>query len=229
MILPALRLNCIFIRGCNWKKTFFPLQLLPFKRMFKMKIYGKLTNIEGLPPVSQWVEPIIEVLDDNRKVRFHIMDALNFHGPDAVGGVVLGFRLLQKAFSIFSPHQLMPRREITLFTSFPGLGAKDTFELIARLVSENRYIPDQKFEDSRARAGVEGRFYFSFRYREKIAELSTPHNIPDNEFIRLGRACKIQYDEKEEKAQIMRQWINAKYKLASLLLTTSCDQAVRVL
>ena len=53
--------------------------------------------IPGLLAPSEWVGPRLIVLDLGRRVSFHIADALRYHGLESVGGVILGFRLAQRA------------------------------------------------------------------------------------------------------------------------------------
>ena len=95
-----------------------------------------------LIPIEQWQAPQIEVCDAGERLSFHIQDALRYHGYDAVGGVVLGFRLLQQAIAQFAPDALPQRRAFDVLTAFPGLGFRDCMELITRCVSENRFHLD---------------------------------------------------------------------------------------
>lgn len=181
--------------------------------------------IPDLPPVEEWVDPLLTVAEAGLPVTFHMMDAINFHGLDSIGGVVLGVRLLQRAAAELSPHGLVERRELSLFTSFPGLGARDAFELVARMASEGRFHLDTAFEDVRAPEGVAGRFYFRFMYRGLSVALVPPAGIPDANFVRLGRESK----KAGVVAAVMAQWRAAKFSLARLLLVTDAASALRVL
>jgi len=159
-------------------------------------------------------------------MRFSIQDAFNYHGYDAPGGVVLGFRLLQRAFSLLTPGKTCPdRRGLFLFTAFPGLGLRDTMELVTRLVTEDRFSLDTAFDDSRAQEGVAGRFYYRFTYDGRSVELAPLEGYPGGEFIRLGKASKMPgFDEEEAEA-----WRNAKYQLANTLLGAPAEAVIRVL
>ena len=66
------------------------------------------------PP--DWHTPQLTVLDSGNALTFHIQDAFNYHGYDAVGGVVLGFRLLQRAIAILSPDAPPERREFPRYS-----------------------------------------------------------------------------------------------------------------
>ncbi|MCH5277699.1 MAG: hypothetical protein J1E80_07690 [Desulfovibrionaceae bacterium] len=186
-------------------------------------------SIPGLRAPSDWVEPDLVVLDQGRPVSFHIADALRYHGLDSVGGVILGFRLAQRALAELSPYGPAERRELALFTSFPGYGVRDTLELVTRMVSEGRYTVDPSFVDERASEGVTGRCYFRFSLGGKLLELSPPPGVPGAEFVRWGRASKVPAPDASTGADIARRWKDAKFDLANLLLAADCRKALRVL
>lgn len=175
---------------------------------------------------SQWMEPTLTVADNDREITFSIQDAFNYHGYDAVGGVVLGFRLLQRAIELLvKPGEQLQRRELTLFTAFPGLGARDCFELVARIVTENRITVDTAFSGSDAQKGIAGSFYFRFGYRGNQVALAPIAGYPDAEFLNVGRASKLAGATPETQ----RQWRNAKYTLANTLLSARCQDVIRIL
>ena len=173
-----------------------------------------------------WVLPTIDVSDGGFPMRFSIQDAFNYHGYDAPGGVALGFRLLQRAFSLLVPGEVYPdRRGLSLFTAFPGLGLRDTMELVTRLVTEDRFRLDTAFDDPRAQEGVAGRFYYRFTYEKRSVELAPLEGYPGEEFVRLGKASKVPgFDGEEAEA-----WRNAKYQLANTLLGAPAEAVIRIL
>lgn len=182
-------------------------------------------NTPHLLPSQLWLAPTLEVSDDGTLLTFHIGDALNYHGPDAVGGVVLGFRLLQQAMACLSPQEPPERREFSVFTAFPGLGARDCFELVTRALTENRYRVDASFTDTAAQEGVVGRMHFEFSYRGQSVTLAPVQGSPSASFISLGRASK----QADCTAQQRQQWRQAKTDLANSLLVSQPDDVIRVL
>lgn len=177
----------------------------------------------SLLPVLDWRAPLIRVADAGTPVTFHLQDVFNYHGYDAVGGVVLGFRLLQQAFAMLSPDTLPERREFALFTAFPGLGARDCFELITRMVTEGRFRLDTGFSDTSAQVGVEGRFHFDFSYRGRHALLTPIAGAPSAEFIELGKASKDPVASPQQK----KDWQQAKLSLANTLLAAEPGDVIR--
>jgi hypothetical protein len=186
-----------------------------------------MTSPCALIDQADWVDPTLTVADGGDLIRFHIRDAYHYHGYDAVGGVALGFRLLQKALRLWSPAPGVPvrRREITLLTAFPGLGARDCFELVTRMATENRITTDVLFAHPSARPGVCGSFFFRFGYRGHSFDLAPVVSQPSDEFIRLGRASKLP----QAKPEILEEWRRAKFELANTLLSLRADDAIRVL
>jgi len=179
----------------------------------------------SLIPTEQWVDPTITVIDEGREVTFHIQDCFNFHGHDAVGGVVLGFRLLQAVQQILNDGRPFQRRELSLFTAFPGLGARDVFELVTRMCSENRFKLDINYDHPVAAKGVAGAFYYRFSYQGKEVELSPVEGAPGEEFIATGKASK----DPNASPELLARWTALKYGLANTLLKLKAGQAIRQL
>lgn len=184
-------------------------------------------STQKLIPLDSWVDPTLKVLDGHDVLQFHIQDAFNYHGYDAVGGVVLGFRLLQKMSALLRTDEcpLIQRRELSLFTSFPGLGARDCFELVTRMVSEKRIVVDTAFNHPNAQEGVEGRFFFQFQYHNTKVQLAPIEGYPGEQFIALGKASKQPHFTHEQQLQ----WRDAKFELANTLLSADAGAVIRVL
>lgn len=186
-----------------------------------------MPNTCALIDSAQWVEPTLQVTDENDTLTFHIQDALNYHGYDAVGGVILGFRLLQKAISLFSPPSggLIQRRQISLFTAFPGLGARDCFELVTRMVTHQHIQVDTAYSNTIAPEGVQGRFFFQFTYKGQKVQLAPIEGYPSTDFIALGKASKLPDFSTEQQ----QAWRSAKFQLANTLLSAHSNTVIRVL
>ncbi len=172
---------------------------------------------------NQWVESEITVSEGGREVVFTLDDCFRYHGRGAVGGVVLGFRLLQRLAEIISPQQPLNRRDIALFSSFPGLGVRDVLELITRMVSEQRITVDVNFQHSDIPAGVRGSFYFRFSYQGQCVELAPIKGAPSEAFIAAGRACKQQ----NASEATLQRFEKEKIMLANTLLTQPAKAVIR--
>ena len=179
----------------------------------------------ALRPAEEWISPSITVLDNGRPVTFTLDNAMNYHGYDAVGGVALGFRLLQRAIALLSPDALPERRQFEVFTNFPGLGVRDTFELVTRMVTGGRFTLDASFVDPRTPEGVTGGVYFRFSLNGKTVELAPAEGHPSKRFVRCGRASK----RPDVTEQELMEWKEVKYELANLLLGLDAEIAVRII
>ena len=178
-----------------------------------------------LIPIEQWQAPQIEVCDADEHLSFHMQDALRYHGYDAVGGVVLGFRLLQQAIAQLAPEALPQRRAFEVLTAFPGLGFRDCMELITRCVSENRFHLNTNLHNPQVQEGVQGRLHFEFGYHGQRIVLSPIAGALSAEFIALGRASKQPgFTQQQQQA-----WRQAKFALANTLLVAQAQDVIRVL
>lgn len=186
-------------------------------------ILTKLKNTMRLIPQHKWIDDTFSLYVEGQKTTFTIQDCYNFHGYDALGGVALGFRLLQKAAKILSPDELLEREHLSLFTSFPGLGARDVFELTTRMVSDHRFELDTNFTHPIAQEGVAGAFYFCFQYKGKTVELAPVDGSPSKEFIRVGKQTKVGTPS----VKLMEEWTNLKSSLANTLLQHTADDVIR--
>lgn len=178
-----------------------------------------------LLPNTEWVAPEITVDDHGQQVCFSLNDCFRYHGDDAVGGVVLGFRLLQRAAQLLCAGKPMLRHELRVFTSFPGLGVRDVFELVMRLALTHRLQVDKDFIHPDLPAGVTGSFYFRLDYLGKRLALAPVKGAPSDAFIAAGRASKIHHDD----PQIQNHWQQEKIKLANQLLSTQPEAVIRQL
>ncbi len=185
-----------------------------------------MTNCPQLVPSLSWIQPSLTVAEAEKPIVFNIQEAFNFHGYDAVGGVVLAFRLLQRAIALLScENELIERRMLTLFTAFPGSGAKDCFELVTRMVSDHRFMLDIDYEHEDVQHGIVGSFYFRFSYQGKTVALAPVEGQPSERFLTIGKASK----QPDASPEIKRTWRTEKYQLANALLISSPKEVIRII
>lgn len=184
-----------------------------------------MLNRPQLIPTSSWLDPSITLLDAEIPITFTLQEVFHYHGYDAVGGVVLGFRLLQKCIRLLQADnlQLLSRRDFHLFTAFPGLGARDCFEFITRMASEQRMQVDTRYDYPGVQAGITGSFYFEFHYHGQSIKLAPIVGYPTAQFLALGHASK----QTAPSDEIRQGWQAAKYTLANTLLQADCDAVIR--
>jgi hypothetical protein len=128
----------------------------------------------------------IDVLDGGGLLRFGLTDVMRYHGPAFPGGVAHGFTAMRRAWPLLDPSGPPARREIRLETAFPGPGARDAFELVTRMVTEDRYVVRPELE--RPELGrVRARYVFRWTYRDRTVTLQIREGFVTDEFITLAR------------------------------------------
>ncbi|MBV2120566.1 MAG: hypothetical protein KUF74_03835 [Candidatus Thiodiazotropha sp. (ex Ctena orbiculata)] len=178
-----------------------------------------------LLPQAQWAEPIIELRQDQEVFPYSLAATIAYHGLDSIGGVVLGFRLLQAALQNSSHTQPVERQSISILSAFPGAGARDAFEYLSRCVSQQRFQCDTSLSHPKAQKGFEGCFYFKITLAGEVLELSPIEGQPPETFFSAGRqAFKSEASDAERLL-----WRQEKIQLANTLLGLPANQCIRLL
>ncbi len=122
---------------------------------------------------------VIHVLDQDELTTIRFADLVRYHGRFNIGGVALGLRVLQYAFAQLSPNAVPRRDAVSIFTAFPGTGARDAFEMITRAVTAGRFRLDETLDEPRAPVAARGRFYFRVSVEDRtLAFAPLPELIP---------------------------------------------------
>ena len=178
-----------------------------------------------LLPQAQWAEPVIQMRQDRDIFPYSLTATIAYHGLDSIGGVVLGFRLLQAALKNSSGSLAVDRQSISVISAFPGAGARDAFEYLSRCVSQQRFQCDTSLKHPRAQAGFEGCFYFKIKVADEVFELAPVEGQPPESFFSAGRQAF--QDNAGESERLL--WRQEKIQLANTLLSLPADQCIRLL
>lgn len=128
----------------------------------------------------------IVVLDNGQPITFTFADIMKYHGFGFPGGVAHAFKVMQRAFPLLETSAAPERAELSMETPFPGPGARDAFEMVTRIVTGGRYRVDPDLADEDLRRSLKGPYLFSFRYRDRIVDLTLKPGFVVDEFIALG-------------------------------------------
>ncbi len=134
-------------------------------------------------------------------VAFSYEEMLRYSGPDSPGGVALGFKVMERAFSILEPDGLVERREVVVETPFRGPGARDACELVTRGLTEGRYVVDPALERPE-RGDALRTFGFRIGYRDRAVTLLLREGFVTDEFIRLAQTPELTADEQARFAAV---------------------------
>jgi len=129
---------------------------------------------------------VIEVREEGDAVSFSFGEMLRYSGPGSPGGVALGFKLMERAFSVVAPDGPVERRQVVIHAAFRGPGARDACELVTRGLTEGRYSVDPALERPE-RGNTLATFAFRVRYRDREVDLVLREGLVSDEFVRLAQ------------------------------------------
>lgn len=175
-----------------------------------------------LLPESDWAAPDICLYEGSDLITLNLKGAIQYHGLSSIGGLVLGFRLLQRALEICTEKTLVQRDDISIYTAFPGPGAKDAFEYICRAGRDQRYCCDVNLHHPVAQPGLHGQFYFQIRIQGQVVNLAPIDGQPPASFFAAARNSHTDQTAAQH-------WKDEKISLANTLLTLPPDQCIREL
>jgi hypothetical protein len=161
----------------------------------------------------------LRVAERGQVLEFTFSDLMRYHGPGSPGGVATAFKVLQRALPLLDPDGPCERREISIVTAFGGPGARDGFEMVARAVTDERYLIDASLAQP-ALGRARERFVFRLTYRERSATLVLREGFVTEEFIDLARAGNR---SSEEEAKLDRMKLDLAERVMSRPATEVYD------
>ncbi len=148
-----------------------------------------------------------------------------YHGRDSIGGLALGFRLIQWGLNYLRKNGEIPSREdITFRTAFPGPGLKDAVEMLTRAVSRSRYEEITQAPEA-APEGVYGRMYFEIGLKDKKVCVYLKPGVLSEDFVNTGRLIK----SGEATVQDLKHWTEVKEALAETVWSVEDFSSVLVI
>lgn len=128
----------------------------------------------------------LSVLDDHLLVAFEFDDLVRYHGRASIGGLALGFKVLERGLELLADGPL-DRRSVFVETAFDGPGTRDAFELVTRAVTGDRYrvVPD--LAGSESLEAPQGHFVFRLSTADAAATMHLRPGVVTDEFVELVR------------------------------------------
>lgn len=168
-------------------------------------------------------EDVIRILDHGRELAIGFEDCVKYHGRTSIGGVALGFRLMQHALARLCPDAVPDRALVSVLTSFPGPGCRDAVEMVSRAVSRGAYRIDPDLDVPDAPEAPFGRLYFEVGYGDRRLAVVPPHGVMDAEFLGLARRSRAGLTSPAEE----QRWTSLKEALARSILAARPDDLFR--
>lgn len=159
----------------------------------------------------------IFVYDTGTLLKIGFEDCIKYHGRSSIGGLALGFRLLQLAFADLAVGEHPDRKEISVSTSFGGPGFRDAIEMVTRALTRGVYIVDSALATATAPESPAGPLWFKVGVGEREACYEVVAGAVGEEFVRLGKKSRAGTLTKEEAPL----WTERKEKLAEALMTSA--------
>ncbi|RXJ70868.1 hypothetical protein CS022_22025 [Veronia nyctiphanis] len=175
-----------------------------------------------LIPQSDWATPDLYLFEDEDRLRLNLAGAIQFSGIKSIGGLVLGFRLVQYAVELSAGSGALQRDGISIYTSFPGRGTQDAFEYTCRALSGNRYCCDTTLHHPAAQSGQRGQFLFTVRANEQSMVMTPADGMPQRSYFDADRHSK-------DGDAAAKKWRDEKILFANTLLSLPPEKCLRVL
>ncbi|ANW26489.1 hypothetical protein TW78_13800 [Vibrio coralliilyticus] len=177
---------------------------------------------ELLIPQSEWASPELYLYENDDRLCLDLAGAIQYSGINSVGGLVLGFRLVQYAVQLGAGSEVLQRDGISIYTAFPGRGTQDAFEYTCRALRDKRYCCDTTLHHPGAQSGQRGQFLFTMRVNEQSMVMTPADGLPRHSYFEADRRSK-------ESPEAGLQWRNEKIHFANTLLSLPPEQCLRVL
>lgn len=160
---------------------------------------------------------VLRVSEGGSVIEFSYQDLSKYHGFEFPGGVAHAYKVMERALPVLGDGADVERREVHIETAFSGPGARDSFEMVFRCVTESRFEVDLAMPAAlNTIPSSSGFYYFEFRYRERRIALTVRPGQVRDEFVELGR--KPDRTESEEV-----QLTEMKSEMANRLMQQSAD------
>ncbi len=160
----------------------------------------------------------IAVIDHGETLVITFDDCVKYHGRDSIGGLAVGFRLMQLAFSDLAPGRTPDRTEISFATTFGGPGVRDAVEMVSRALTRGVYhLMDASHAPADAPDAPPGPLWFNVRIGAAEAEYVTVPGAVGPEFVRLGKLSRSGQISEAEKPL----WTAQKRSLAATVLAAA--------
>ena len=182
--------------------------------------YTDITQL--LIPKSDWAAPDLFLYEGEDKLRLSLGGAIQFSGLNSIGGVVLGFRMIQYSVQLAAGDQSLQRDGISVYTAFPGRGAQDAFEYTCRALRDKRYCCDTTLHHPAAQTGQRGQFLFTIRLNEQSMVMTPANGLPRKSYFEADR-------HSQDSREAALKWRDEKINFANTLLSLPPEECLRVL
>ncbi|MEM9056272.1 MAG: hypothetical protein AAGD86_02270 [Pseudomonadota bacterium] len=177
---------------------------------------------ELLVPEADWAAPDLVLFEDDDALRLSLAGAIAYSGVGSIGGLVLGFRVLQFAVEVAAGPVPVQRSALSVQTALAGRGVRDAFEFTCRAVRDYRFCCDRSLHHPAARPGMRGAMLFNVKVHDQSLVLIPADGLPSASYF----DADSQADGSPEATQ---RWREEKIGFANALLKLAPAQCIRML
>lgn len=145
--------------------------------------------------------PNLIVTEQGQALEYSFNDLVKYHGYQFLGGVAHAFQVMHACFPLLD-NKPLERKLIRLETAFPGPGGRDAFEMVTRMVTEERYHLDKKMAPAEVIRSPQGAYFFRLSYRHNTVEATLKDGFIDPEFIHLAKSPERTYKQDARLAEL---------------------------
>jgi hypothetical protein len=173
--------------------------------------------------MSQQIDTTIPVMDHGSELAVSFDACVAFHGRTSIGGLALGFRLMQQALRDLAPGRVPERDEIRFRTAFPGPGLRDAVEMVSRAVTRGVYTVDETLAGPEAPEAPRGRLWFEVTVGDKVGVYAARDGALPADFVPVGRGSIAGTLDEAGKAR----WLELREGLAAAVMAVPADAVLR--
>jgi hypothetical protein len=165
----------------------------------------------------------IRVLDHGTELSVSFDACVAFHGRTSIGGLALGFRVMQLALADLAPGRVPERDEIRFRTAFPGPGLRDAVEMVSRAVTRGVYTVDESLAGTDAPEAPRGRLWFEVTIGDAVGIYAARDGALPADFVPVGRGSIAGTLD----AAGVARWLELREGLAAAVMAVPAEAVLR--
>lgn len=169
------------------------------------------------------IDTEIRIRDHGSELAVSFDACVTFHGRTSIGGLALGFRVMQLALADLAPGRVPERAEIRFRTAFPGPGLRDAVEMVSRAVTRGVYSVDETLAPLEAPEAPRGRLWFEVTVGAATGVYMARDGALPADFVPVGRASIAGTLDAAGAAR----WLELREGLAAAIMAAPAEAVLR--
>jgi hypothetical protein len=168
----------------------------------------------------------IRISECETTIEFGFDDLVRYHGTRSICGLTVAFKIMETAWDEIWKSDPPSRENLNVASGFPGLGARDGFEMVTRAVSRDAYqILTDITPDPRVAEAAKGVYFFRLSDNQQVIEMALKPSVLPETFVPQRR--KIVRGEASEAEK--RDFRELQFAFSEQLRDLKPSEAVNIL